>query len=267
MKDHKTKPPLAGITFKGPSIRLPQLARSTERSRICGLILTQLPLNYICRKYQPRWSTPPGLQVELETLRGSKPSFLITRREPPQSQSMLNWFWWVASTIHRVSRGRAFIVSLAETFWFQRGTSHFEKVLNQMLGLLNSNYSRCPQPKPQWSPMRRRRCCTWRWAITASSWTSPPSAKVRNAPWLPITMPPTRSVNTKGKRLLVSSDDCCDYQCIVDKESVDGGFDVEKSLRRQLSGDDAVETPTLVVKKSKLSCSFGYRIQFLQPMG
>jgi len=62
-------------------------------------------------------------------------------------------------------------------------------------------------------------------------------------------------VDTKGQKLIVSSDECCDYKCIVIKE-VDGEFDVEKEPRRQFSGDDdAVETPA-AVKKSKLSWRF-----------
>lgn len=55
-------------------------------------------------------------------------------------------------------------------------------------------------------------------------------------------MPPTRSLDTKGKRLIVSSDDCCDYQCIVNKES----GNVEQEARRELNSDDAVETPNVI---------------------
>lgn len=60
-------------------------------------------------------------------------------------------------------------------------------------------------------------------------------------------------VDTKGKRLILSSDECCDYKCIVIKE-VDGEFDVEKEPRRHFS-NEAVSTPA-AVKKSKLSWRF-----------
>jgi len=54
--------------------------------------------------------------------------------------------------------------------------------------------------------------------------------------------------------LIVSSDECCDYKCIIIKE-VDGEFNVEKEPRWQFSDEATVETPT-AVKKSKLSWRF-----------
>lgn len=59
-------------------------------------------------------------------------------------------------------------------------------------------------------------------------------------------MTPIRSLDTKGKRLIVSSDDRCNYHGIVNKESVDGEFDVEKEARRKLTSNDAVETPNVL---------------------
>ena len=60
----------------------------------------------------------------------------------------------------------------------------------------------------------------------------------------------------KGKRLIVSSDECCDYKCIIIKE-VDGEYNVEKEPRWQFSDEGTVETPTpIAVKKSKLSWRF-----------
>ena len=60
-------------------------------------------------------------------------------------------------------------------------------------------------------------------------------------------------VDAKGKRLILSSDECCDYKCIVIKE-VDGEFDVEKEPRRHFS-NEAVNTPA-AAKKSKFSWRF-----------
>ena len=39
-------------------------------------------------------------------------------------------------------------------------------------------------------------------------------------------------VDAQGKKLIVSSDDCCDYKCITIKEA-NGKFDVHKEPRRQ----------------------------------
>jgi hypothetical protein len=61
-------------------------------------------------------------------------------------------------------------------------------------------------------------------------------------------------VDTKGQQLIVSSDEFCDYKCIVIKE-VDGEFNVEKEPRWQFSDEATMETPT-AVKKSKLSWRF-----------
>ncbi len=61
-------------------------------------------------------------------------------------------------------------------------------------------------------------------------------------------------VDIKGKRLIVSSDECCDYKCIIIKE-VDGEFNVEMEPRCQFGDEATVETPN-AVKKSKLSWRF-----------
>nr|PNR38283.1 hypothetical protein PHYPA_021394 [Physcomitrium patens] len=64
-------------------------------------------------------------------------------------------------------------------------------------------------------------------------------------------------VDKAGKRLIVTSDDCCDYKCIIITEA-DGMFNVKQEPRMQYrhSEEDHAVAPTDVKKRPTSSWKF-----------
>jgi hypothetical protein len=59
-------------------------------------------------------------------------------------------------------------------------------------------------------------------------------------------------VDAQGKKLIVSSDDCCDYKCITVKE-VNGKFDVHKEPRLHVVDTTTSSTDGVAAKKPMFS--------------
>ena len=57
-------------------------------------------------------------------------------------------------------------------------------------------------------------------------------------------------VDETGKKLIVTSDDCCDYKCITIQEEADGKFDMHKEPRRR-----AVTPPSTLAKPESTTSS------------
>lgn len=69
-------------------------------------------------------------------------------------------------------------------------------------------------------------------------------------------------VDKSGKKLIVTSDDCCDYKCITISE-VDGKFDVQREPRRHFSHADDSSTadnaqPSAIASKKPTRSSWRF---------
>ena len=185
----KPTPPLVGITFKGPLTRLPQLPHSSATLTHFWIDPRSIAPQFRLQKKKPAALTPLGLQVELETLRGITPCFLITRRRAStgtvyaelrlmdclHDSPYLPW-----TSLYRVIGWDPLILTRNITFRqsVEPDSRSVELKLFKMTAagstVIADETAQVLHMKVRGSPLLR-------------GLRSPPSAKVRNAPWLWIT--------------------------------------------------------------------------------